>query len=199
MPTIRIEAATAAPWTDVEHTLTGGGDGASCSCQWFMVPRTDFDACSSDEKRTLLRRELQAADPSPALIAYADDSPGAWVRVGPRTSQPALARSRIVKASAEPIDDPDVWAITCFVVRREHRGQGLAKALTAAAVDHAAANGARVVEAYPIDTEQRKASNNELFHGSVELFKGAGFRELARPTGARVVMTLDVSRRRPAP
>jgi ribosomal protein S18 acetylase RimI-like enzyme len=199
MPTIRIEAAADAPWDDVKRTMTGGGDGASCWCQWFMIPRKEFAERSSDDKRTLLRRELKAAEPSPGLIAYVDDSPAAWVRVGPRTSQPALARSRIAKASGEPIDDADVWAITCFVVRREHRGQGLAKELTAAAVDHAAAHGARVVEAYPYDTDQRKTSNNEMYVGSVQLFRDAGFKEIARPTGARVVMALDVSRRRRAP
>ncbi|KAA1398054.1 GNAT family N-acetyltransferase [Aeromicrobium ginsengisoli] len=199
MSTIRIEAATDAPWNDVEHTLTGGGDGASCSCQWFMITRKEFDACSSDAKRQLLRRELKDADIPPALIAYVDDVAAAWARVGPRPAQPALARSRIVRASDEPIEDADVWAITCFVVRREHRGRGLAAALTTAAVDHAAEHGARVVEAYPIDTEQRKVSSNELFHGSVQLFSAAGFREIAHPTDSRVVMALDVNRRRRAP
>jgi ribosomal protein S18 acetylase RimI-like enzyme len=196
MPTIRIEPATAVPWGDVEHTMTGGGDGASCWCQWFMVTRKEFGSCSNDHKRTMLRRELKGAETSPALIAYVDDSPAAWVRVGPRPSQPALARSRIAKAGTEPMDAADVWAITCFVVRREHRGQGLAKALTTAAVDHAVASGARVVEAYPYDTDHRKTSNNELYVGSVRLFSDAGFREVARPTSARVVMALDVSRRR---
>ena len=199
MPTIRIEAATEAPWTDVEHALTGGGDGASCSCQWFLITRKDFDACSSDDKRTLLRRELKDAEVSPALIAYVDDVAAAWVRVGPRPAQAALARSRIVKASDEPIDDTEVWAITCFVVRREHRGLGLAKALTRAAVDHAAKHGARVVEAYPVDTDRRKTSSNELYHGSMRLFSDAGFHEVARPSDARAVMALDVSRRRRAP
>jgi ribosomal protein S18 acetylase RimI-like enzyme len=164
-----------------------------------MLTRKEFAACGRDELRELLRTEFSAAETSPALIAYVDGEAAAWVRVGPRTSQPALARSRIVKASAEPIDDADVWAITCFVVRREHRGQGLAKALTSAAVDHAKAHGARVVEAYPYDTESRKTSNNEMYVGSVSLFRDAGFREVARPTGARAVMALDVSRRRRAP
>ena len=59
MPTIRIEAATAVPWSDVEHTMTGGGDGASCWCQWFMVTRKEFDACSRDDKRALLRARAQ--------------------------------------------------------------------------------------------------------------------------------------------
>jgi ribosomal protein S18 acetylase RimI-like enzyme len=195
----RIEPATAVPWSDVEHAFTGGGDGATCWCQWFMVTRKEFGACSRDELAEMLRRELESADASPGLIAYVDDSPAAWVRVGPRPSQPALARSRVVKGSDEPQDAGDVWAITCFVVRREHRGRGLAKDLTAAAIEHAAAHGARVVEAYPVDTDQRTTSDNELFHGSVRLFGDAGFREVARPTGARAVMSLDVSRRRPAP
>ncbi|MCW2751339.1 MAG: family N-acetyltransferase [Aeromicrobium sp.] len=199
MPATRIEAASAVPWSDIEHALTGGGDGATCWCQWFLVTRKEFGAHSRDEQRAMLRHELADAETSPGLIAYADDSPAAWVRVGPRTSQPTLARSRVVKGSAEPIDDDSVWAITCFVVRREHRHKGLATQLTAAAVDHAAKHGARVVEAYPIDTDQRKAGNNELFVGSVRLFSHAGFREVARPTGARVVMALDLSRRRRAP
>lgn len=194
MHTIRIEPASSAPWKDVEHTMTGGGDGASCWCQWFMIPRKEFDAISNDDKRTLLRRELKAARTPPALIAYVDDVAAAWARVTPRPSQPALARSRIAKAGGEAMDDVDVWAITCFVVRREHRGKGLARTLTKAAVDHAAAHGARVVEAYPIDTDQRKTTNNELFHGSVAMFRDAGFREVARPTGARAVMALDLSR-----
>jgi ribosomal protein S18 acetylase RimI-like enzyme len=194
MATIRIESATDVPWSDVEQTMTGGGDGATCWCQWFMVTRKEFDACSRDELAAMLRSELKSADASPGLVAYVDDSPAAWARVGPRPSQPALGRSRIVKGSGEPIDDADVWAITCFVVRREHRGQGLAKQLAAAALDHAAAHGARVVEAYPVDTEQRETSNNELFHGSVKLFRDAGFREVARPTDARVVMARVLGR-----
>lgn len=199
MPTIRIEAASAVRWSDVAHAMTGGGDGATCWCQWFMVTRKEFGSFNRDDLQAMFRQELDSAETSPGLIAYADDSPAAWVRVGPRTSQPALARSRIVKGSQEPPDDDGVWAVTCFVVRREHRGEGLAAKLTAAAVDHAAAHGARVVEAYPIDTDQRKSSNNDMFVGSVRLFRDAGFDEVARPTGARVVMALDVSRRRPAP
>jgi ribosomal protein S18 acetylase RimI-like enzyme len=198
MTTTRIETATTSPWADVEHTLTGGGDGASCSCQWFLLPRRQFDACSSADRRELLRRELEGAETSPALIAYVDDVAAAWVRVGPRPSQPLLARSRVAKGSPEPMDDAAVWAITCFVIRREHRGRGLAKRLTAAAVHHAAAHGARVVEAYPRDTDRRRTSSNELFVGSVRLFRDAGFREIARPTPGRAVMALDVSRR-PAP
>ncbi len=188
---IRIEPATAVPFADIEHAFTGGGDGGSCWCQWFLLPRSEFTSGSRDERKQLLRRELGTTEPSPALVAYVDDEPAAWVRVAPRTHQAALARTQVVKrGSKEPTDDPDVWAITCFVVRREHRAKGIATRLLEAAIDHARQHGARLIEAYPIDTERRKSSTNELFVGSALLFSAAGFEEIARPTESRVVMAL---------
>jgi ribosomal protein S18 acetylase RimI-like enzyme len=193
MPTIRVEAASAVPFADVEQSLTGGGDGASCWCQWFMVRRTEFDAAARDDRRQMLREEVDASGPAPGLVAYVDDKAAAWVRVGPRVRQPALLRTRpVTLGSPEPTDSPDVWAITCFVVRREFRGLGVAKELVRAGVEHATSHGARAIEAYPIDTEQRQATANELYVGSVRLFRAQGFVETARPWGARVVMTRAV-------
>jgi GNAT superfamily N-acetyltransferase len=97
--------------------------------------------------------------------------------------------TRVVKSgSHEPLDDRQVWAITCLVVRREYRGQGVAKALIEGAVRHAEGNGARVIEAYPFDTDLRKSTSSELFVGSVRMFAEHQFAVIARPTGARAVM-----------
>jgi ribosomal protein S18 acetylase RimI-like enzyme len=196
MPDIRVEAASTVPWADVEHSLTGGGDGGSCWCQWFTIPRKDFDSSTNGERRELLRREVGTQSPAPGLIAYVDDDAAAWVRVSPRTGQPTLLRTRIVAGgSPEPLDDPGVWAITCFVVRTQFRGLGIAKRLVEAGVEFAASHGARVVEAYPFDTNQRARRANELYVGTVNLFAGQGFVERARPSGARVVMTRELSAR----
>jgi GNAT superfamily N-acetyltransferase len=198
MSDICVVPASEVPWADVAHALTGGGDGASCWCQWFLVRRSEFDAMTREQRRDRLRRELRTADPAPALLARIGTATAGWVRVGPRPSQGRLTATRVVKAgSAEPADAPDVWAITCLVVRREHRGRGVARALVAAAVEHAARHGARVIEAYPFDTDLRKSSSNELFVGSVRMFAEQEFTVTARPTTARTVMTkvLDPERR----
>jgi GNAT superfamily N-acetyltransferase len=193
MPAIRVEAASAVPWTDVEHALTGGGDGASCWCQWFTIPRKTLTTAPKDELRDLLRREVATLPLSPGLVAYADDEGAGRVRVGPRVNQPTLLRTRVVKAgSAEPVDARDVWAITCFVVRRQFRGLGVAKRLAEAGVEYAASHGARTIEAYPYDTSQRSVSANELYVGTMDLFAEQGFVETARPTAARAVMTRTV-------
>jgi GNAT superfamily N-acetyltransferase len=195
MPKIRVETASTDRWADVEHSLTGGGDGATCWCQWFTIPRAQFRASSTNELRDRLHNELANQTLSPGLVAYVDDESAAWVRVAPRISQPTLLRSRVVTSgSTEPRDDPSVWAITCFVVRRQFRGLGVAKRLVDAGVQYAAAHGARLVEAYPFDTGQGPRRANELYVGTVSLFSERGFVETARPTPARVVMTRELAR-----
>ncbi|WP_431804036.1 GNAT family N-acetyltransferase [Microbacterium sp. bgisy203] len=192
MTEIRIEPASDERFTDVEHALTGGGDGASCWCQWWMLRNKDFDATTAIEKRELLRTDLRAPIPS-ALLAYVGDEAVGWVKVASRPAQPRLEATRDIRQSPEPIDDASVWAITCFVVRKEHRGEGIADALLAAAVAHARANGARVIEGYPVDTSVKTTSPNALFHGALSSFLGAGFTEVARPKPARPIVSLTLA------
>ncbi len=191
---VTIEPATADRFDDAQHALTGGGDGKSCQCQWWTITSTRFNATSADERRTMLRDEI-AAGPPPALIAYIDGEAAGWVRVGPRTAQPRLGRTKAyATVSEEPWDDPAVWAISCFVVRREHRGRGLSAHLLDAAVQHARDNGARVVEGYPVDPDAGHAhSANSLYHGVVSTFRDAGFREVGRSRADRAVMALDLA------
>lgn len=191
MPAITVAPAAQDRFDDAQHALTGGGDGAACQCQWWLLTSKEFSATTRAERTEMLRIELGGA-PVPALVAYVDGVAAGWVRVGPRANQPRLARTRVVAASPRPWTETDVWAVTCFVVRREYRRQGLAAALLAAAVDHARANGARIVEGYPIDTAVRAANVNSLYVGTLALFRAAGFREVARPKENRVVMELDL-------
>jgi GNAT superfamily N-acetyltransferase len=190
---VEILPATTERFDDAEHALTGGGDGASCQCQWWTLTNAAFQRASVDERTTLLREQLDD-DPAPALIAYVDGEAAGWVRVGPRTRQQRILRTKaIIAATDEPLDASDVWAVSCFVVRREHRGAGLNRQLLAAAIDHARRGGARVIEAYPIDPTARRTSANELYHGVLSVFEDAGFTVVARPKPhtAVVALTLD--------
>lgn len=77
-------------------------------------------------------------------------------------------------------------------MRKEFRGQGLTRRLLYAAVAFARENGARLVEAYPIDTAETKTSSNELFHGALTTFLEAGFVETARSRADRPIVALDL-------
>jgi GNAT superfamily N-acetyltransferase len=194
MAEIVIEPATAERFDDAEHALTGGGDGKSCQCQWWTITNARFRQSSPAERRDMLHAELESDAPPPALIAYVDGEPAGWVRVGPRPAQIRIARSRDIAAhTPAALDDPGVWAVSCFVVRREHRGEGLTPRLLAAAIDHAREQGARVIEAYPYDTAVAKVSTNQLYRGVLSVFEDAGFREVARPKPDRAIVQLDLN------
>jgi GNAT superfamily N-acetyltransferase len=194
MANITIEPATADRFDDAQHALTGGGDGRSCQCQWWTITNAEFQRTPIEQRQAMLHDEMQVAPP-PALIAYVDGEAAGWVRVGPRTRQIRLGRTRNFTAhSEEPWDDDAVWAVSCFVVRKEFRRQGLNARLLEAAVDFARAGGARVIEAYPMDPDAgKKIPVNDLYHGVLSTFEQAGFREVARPKPYLAIVALDLA------
>jgi GNAT superfamily N-acetyltransferase len=125
----------------------------------------------------------------PGLLGYIDRAPVGWVSVAPRREFGRVERSPILK----PVDDEEVWAIVCFYVDRHHRRNGVASDLLRAAVDYAAARGARVVEGYPIDVEKKRSTTSaELFVGTAEMFRAAGFVEIERRSASRPIMRYRV-------
>ncbi len=146
------------------------GDPRWCWCASFHI-RGSVKARPPDLNRELLT-ERTVSGPSPGLLGDRDGRVVAWVSVGPRESFLKLARS----------DYPDdragdgVWSIVCFVVDPRKRGRGLARAMLAAAVDHARAGGATAIEAYPIDPSGERVPNPVAYSGPLDIFTDAGFR-----------------------
>ncbi|MFD6698724.1 MULTISPECIES: GNAT family N-acetyltransferase [unclassified Microbacterium] len=193
MTTITTKAATPTEWDDVQQTLTGGGDGASCQCVWPVLRNKDWNATTKEQRVEILRDEITTGPP-PGIVAYVDGEAAGWIRIGPRPAQARLGYTRtIVAATQEPLDDGDVWAVSCFSVRRDQRGQGLNAALLAAAVDYARESGARVIEGYPVDTSAVKVSSNDLFHGALSTFLTAGFSVVGELRSGRPLVALNVA------
>ncbi len=192
MVTITTEPATTSRWDDVQHALTGGGDGASCQCIWPVLSNKDWNETTTPQRKEMLREEIDSGPP-PGIIAYVDGEAAGWIRIGPRTRQARIPRTRIIAAaSTEPFDDETVWAVTCFVVRREHRGSGLNLELLRAAVDLARESGARLIEGYPVVTGGEKQRSNDLFHGTLGTFLEAGFAEKTELKPGRALVTFEL-------
>lgn len=191
----RVVPAGEAPLADVDTVFGTRGDPAHCWCQWYKIPGRDWRDVGDDALHERLTEQLHEPGPGPGLLAYDGETPVGWCAIEPRSALIRLRQSRLVTGGTTHPDlaDDGVWALSCFVVPRDHRGRGVAGALARAAVEYAARNGARAVEGYPVDVAARpRASAAELFHGTVSMFSAAGFREVARPSPARVVMQIDL-------
>ena len=184
-----VTIADAGPdrWDDVVAVFEGPGDPGRCWCQWFFRGAS-ADRVRAEANRSALRTQLDAGPPG--VLGYVDGVPLGWCAVAPRPGYTRLTRSALLRDS-DDLDDPGVWSVTCFVVRRAARRQGLSSALLAGAVDLARRGAARVVEGYPVDSAVRRPNGAaELYHGLLSVFLRAGFTEVARPQPARPVVRL---------
>jgi RimJ/RimL family protein N-acetyltransferase len=157
--------------------------GAPKHC-WCMVwRRTAAEAklqAPADRKRMMLER-IGAGTPV-GLLAYRGDEPVGWVSIAPRDTHRALG-------GPPPQPGEVIWSLVCFYVPRRLRGRGLVRKLLAGAVDHARANGATIVEAYPVDPN----SPSFRFMGFVPVFAEAGFDALGMTGTRRHVMQLKLA------
>jgi len=173
-----------------------------CQCQRFKVTGWVWRDTTLAQRVAALREQTACGDTdAPAtsgLVAYVEGEPAGWVAVEPRAAYPKLRTSRVPwTGRTEDKDDPGVWAVTCFVVRKGHRGQGLTYLLARAAVDFARERGATALEGYPMVTQPGvEVTWGELHVGARQVFADAGFAEVSRPTVRRVVMRVELDRAR---
>ncbi|KQY46129.1 GNAT family N-acetyltransferase [Cellulomonas sp. Root137] len=186
---------TAAPCTSVDDAVAvfeGPGDPGRCFCQFDRVPNSQFRTMPVDELRDRLATRITEPGARPGVLATLDGDPVGWASVAPRSEFPRIRTSpsmttRELKAD---LDDPGIWAVTCFVVRTGFRRQGVAGALLAAAVEHARASGAHTLEGYPLEPGARRLSSADLYRGTVSLFLAADFDVVARPKDGRAIVRL---------
>ncbi|MBV6652084.1 MAG: GNAT family N-acetyltransferase, partial [Hoeflea sp.] len=109
--------------------------------------------------------------------------------VTPRAHVPRWNTSRTVSRPLDGDDPSDagLWAISCFFIQLKRRGEGISHLLLDAAVTHARQNGARIVEACPIEKAKHSRSVG-LFVGSVAVFEQAGFEPVSERKPGRPLM-----------
>lgn len=187
---LKIHPLTPEHWNDLERLFGPRGACGGCWCMFWRQTRSEFEK-SKGEVNHLALRDLVHKGETPGLIACLETGsaptkvqPVGWIAVAPRTCFSALQRSRVLK----PVDDQPVWSIVCFFVDKKFRRRGLTLLLIQAAVDHATAQGARIVEAYPIEPRSSKYADVFAYTGLVGPFLRAGFIEVARRSESRPIM-----------
>ncbi len=183
-------------WADLETVFGPSGGYCGCWCMYWREPRKDYEGPARREMKARFKRRVSEGPP-PGLIAYAKDGePVGWAQVTPRIDVPNWNGPRRLSAPVEPADAEDgkIWALNCFVIRRDWRRKGVSKALLAAAVAHAKKNGARALDACPVEVADDARPAVSLYHGTAAMFVRAGFAEIARRRDDRPLMRLEFRR-----
>lgn len=174
-PDFQVRPVTAATWPDLERLFEGRGGPKYCWCMAWR-PMANRASAHNEDRKAALQARLAEGVPI-GLIGYVAGEPAAWCSVGPRER---FTRLRPDQDQAEA----GIWAVTCFFIRREHRGRGLTGKLLEAAADYARAQGGTVLEAYPVDPESPSYRNM----GFRSLYADHGFKEVGRAGSRRHVV-----------
>jgi GNAT superfamily N-acetyltransferase len=152
----------------------------TCFCMYYRKTGAGTGV-GQDNRRAM--KALVDGGTVPGLIGYEDGVPVGWVSLGPREDYAKLRRSPVMK----PVDGRPVWSIVCFFVDRQARGRGVSERLLQAAVDYARSRRVRLLEAYPVDKDERSHPDS-MFFGVKSMYDRAGFTEVARRKPTRPVV-----------
>lgn len=168
-------------WTDFEELFGSNGACDGCWCMYWKLRGREFDEARGDDARQL-QKSIVDSKTIPGLLAYTDGMPIGWVAVEPRSAYPRLEHSRVLK----PIDDAEVWSVTCFFVAKEFRRKGVTVELLKAVIAHVKKKGGKVVEGYPSEVHSAMPASL-IYTGTASAFQQAGFEEVARNSATRPI------------
>ncbi len=158
-------------WPDFERLAQAhNGVWGGCWCMWYHGQ--DASADDTPAARRQAKACLVQDGRAHAALVYSGDECVGWCQFGSPQDLPRIHNQRAYhKAQPAPAD----WRITCFFSGKGHRGAGVGSAALQGALDQIRALGGGLVEAFPENTEGRKASSAFLFNGALSMFERHGF------------------------
>lgn len=188
----RVAPLTPDLWPAFERLFGKNGACSGCWCIHWRVPRTDYVAMRGAKAKAYFKRRVMKGPP-PGVLAFEGEDAVGWLQIGPRADTPQWNSPRRATAPLKESDGEDarVWGATCFFIRPSARGQGVMDELLKGGINYARANGARLLEACPIDG---KVGNVDAYVGLMSVFERAKFKEVARRKDNRPLMRLALRR-----
>jgi GNAT superfamily N-acetyltransferase len=192
-PALAIHPATPDRWDDLVELFGDRGATSGCWCMFFRISSGEFSRDAGPRARAAIR-DLVRGGAEPGLLAYAQAKPVGWCSVAPREEFQRILRSPTLR----PFDQRPAWSVVCFYVDRAARGCGVAERLLDAAVEHATAAGAELLEGYPRDVSDRVRPIMRLVLGPAGRHASGPLTRIVRPSGGRGCAGSRSPRSRPA-
>ena len=168
-------------WEDFTNLFSPNGAHSGCWCIYWHITRSEFGKNGGEGNKQAMKALVDSGK-IPGIIGYQENQPVTWCSIAPREEFGSLERSRNLRR----IDDQPVWSIVCFFINRKNRHAGLLQEVIQAAITYTSQNGAKIVEAYPVEVKKHQSPGN-LYMGILDIFLRAGFEEIETRGAHRIV------------
>ncbi len=181
-PTYQTKELSMSTWSDLEKLFTkpGIGDAWWCWCTFHHTasfsksdgPRSRAEWAAKNRQK---KEDLVERDQSHGILVHAPNSEVVgWCQYGPSEELPRMDHNRNYRRLGLGTKAQKLWRITCFVVDKEYRRQGVATAALNGAIDSIRKRGGGVVEAFPVRSTDQ--GPGYMCTGRVSTFEKAGFK-----------------------
>ena len=175
-------------WDDFVSLFGMRGACGGCWCMLWRLPYKQFELQKGEGNKLAMKSIVDSGE-VPGILAYHKKKAIAWCSIAPRTSFPALSRSRILQS----IDERPCWSVSCLFVNKSYRKKGVSTELLRAATEYAKSQGAEIVEGYPVEPRTDKDIPPVFaWTGIPKAFIDAGFKEVARRSPTRPIMRMEL-------
>ena len=185
---LSFQPLTVDQWDDFVSLFGERGACGGCWCMLWRLSRKQFESQKGDANKLAMKAIVDSGE-VPGILAYHKRKSVGWCAIAPR-SYPALSRSRVL----QPVDNRPCWSVACLFVHRFYRKMGVSTGLLRAATEYAKAQGAELVEGYPVEPKSEKDIPPVFaWTGIPKAFIRTGFKEVARRSPTRPIMRLELS------
>ena len=181
-PELQFQPVIPDRWEDFERLFEGRGGPKFCWCMPFRPMTPPYGRADTSAKKQAMFQRVTEGTPI-GILAYSDGEPVAWCSIAPLETYKNLRGRGYVSSGS---DTDNVWCIACFFIQVGYRRHGVTALLAEAAVEYAKTNGAKIVEAYPVDYDSPSYS----YMGRIGTFERLGFKEIAMAGTRRHIMRL---------
>ena len=197
-------------WPDFVKLFSPKSGWNHCWCVHFHrprpLPKEKWLATRAERAKRNRREQKSLLDRgcSHGILVYLDGEPVGWCQYGRRDELARIdnlanyKKSALINREAQqqkgtsrknsPPPPQKLWRITCFVVAKNHRRQGIAGAALRAALHSIKKKGGGLVEAYPVENWSSGSFGNMSTHGAVSMFRKEHFQIVAPLNNTNVVM-----------
>jgi len=162
-------------WTDLETLFESKGGPHNCWCMvWRNMSENSNRTKKTDKKKSIIKY-INNKIPI-GLLCYNNNEAIGWCSIAPRESYRELSGDNTLE---------NVWSLVCFFIKKEFRQKRLTEDLIKEATKFAKENGAKYLEAYPVDPE----SPSYRFMGFKPTFEKLDFEFKHKAGQRRYVMT----------
>jgi GNAT superfamily N-acetyltransferase len=175
----------AGTWSDFARLVeANNGVWGGCWCMGFHPEGVGKDRTAAENRQA--KRDHVRKGTVHQVLVYDGDQCVGWCQYGRPAELPNIKNPKAYEKELAELPD---WRIGCIFTDKHHRGEGVARAAVAGALDAIREAGGGLVEAYPEQVEGRQPQRGAYFHtGPEDLFAEYGFERDRRIAKWRWVM-----------